>query len=63
MTLNEIFIRAKFETDAEARFYRYSSPDRVTVKGFRMRIGWMFFRIGAFVLYGNKGESTYHLIR
>lgn len=59
MRLIHLAIVATFETNADKKVYRYFSPLETTVKGIRMRLGWMLLRIGAFIMYGNKGESKY----
>lgn len=60
MKLMSLDLYATFENDAETKNYSYLSPKRERVKGIRMRIGWVFFRIGVFVLYGNRGKSSFN---
>lgn len=36
---------------------RYDSPSGKTVKGTRVKIGWLFIRIGAIILFGKKWNA------
>ncbi len=61
MKLLQFAILATFESTADKRKYHYQSPEieKENVKGLRLNIGWLFLRIGSFILTGNKGFNTY----
>lgn len=55
MTINSMTIRMYCQSDTRAEF-THRTVNGVHSKGFRMRFGWLFMRLGAWIMFGRNWE-------